>query len=154
VSVRAADMRFAEILDGAIADSGKLDALVERHGGEAGVFAHMRATLNVHEDDDEAILLESFCAELRLERPQCESVTAWFASGACSHKSQTENLSAFLTGGMTPEYFRRLRTVFNTVQDEPRSSLAKAKAIKANPALSTYLHDLCDRVAAVDARRK
>src|SRR5258707_792182 len=75
LATRAADGRFAEILDFAIRDAAKLREMLSRHDGDELRFAaHLRKGLDLAEDEDEAKVLTRFCAELGGERSMCERV--------------------------------------------------------------------------------
>ena len=52
-ATRAADGRFAEILDVAIGYSSKLRGLIAQHGDEARFFAHLRNTLQIADGETE-----------------------------------------------------------------------------------------------------
>jgi ATP-dependent helicase/nuclease subunit A len=154
LAVRAADGRFAEILDSAIGDSGKLRALIHRHGGEAGLFAHLRASLNVAEGEDGDEVLAQFCAELGSERSQLERVAAWLASGSASDRKQSGKLAEFVAAGMAAEQFGNLHTLFFTAANEQRVTLVTKATAAREPQLVVFLEALRDRVVAVEERRK
>ena len=153
IAARASDGRFADMLDSAIADCGKLRELLLRHeGDEERFFAHLRNTLKVAED--EGALLQRFCAELNREREHCERVAQWLRRGSSNDKKLGDGLAAFIAGDMSDGYFQHLRAVFFTVQDEPRISLVTKATASAEPELLRYLDTLKQRVLAVEERRK
>src|ERR1700704_3348122 len=121
---RAADGRFAEILDFAIGDSGKLRDVLSCHDGDELRFAaHLRKTLDLAEDEDEARVLARFCAELGGERIMCERIPRWLLGGSANDKKFGILFATFLDGGMAAEDFATLREVFYTVQNQPRRSI-------------------------------
>src|ERR1700680_148774 len=89
VATRASDGRCADMLDGAVADRGKLRELLVRHDGEAELFFdHLRNRLGVTEDEEG--VLTAFCAELARERKQSERVLQWLRSGSSNDKKLGE----------------------------------------------------------------
>ncbi len=155
LATRAADGRFAEILDFAIGDSGKLREMLSRHDGDELRFAvHLRRALDLAEGEDEAQVLARFCEELGGERTACERVTRWLLGGSSKDKQSGDLFTAFLSGGMAAEDFEILRAMFFTLQNEPRKSIVTKSTAAAEPELAAYLDRLRDRVLAVEERRR
>ena len=153
LATRATDGRFADMLDGAIADCGKLRELLTRHDGETErFFGHLRETLEVTEDEEG--VLRGFCAELNHERNHCEGVVQWLRGGSSNDKKLGERLAAFLAGDMAEVRFENLRAIFFTAQNEPRINLVTKAVAAAEPELLRYLHTLRERVLIVEERRK
>src|SRR4051812_12340418 len=82
IATRAADARFAEILDCAIADRGRIRDILARHGGAARLFAHVRQTLGVAEGETEATVVARFCTELRAESSALKRIVHWLLDGS------------------------------------------------------------------------
>src|SRR5262245_46697710 len=155
LATRAADGRFAEILNFAIGDSGRLRALLGAHGGDqAQFFAHVRRVLAVSPEEDEAQLIARFCEELGGERETCERMTARLLQGSASEKKFADQLASFFASGMAPERFDRFRKLFFTEQNEPRKSLITKARAASDPDLASYLDRLQARVLAFEDRRK
>src|SRR5258706_15544326 len=154
LATRAPDGRFAEILDFAIGDSGKLRDVLSCHDGDELRFAaHLRKTLDLAEDEDEARVLARFCAELGGERTMCERIARWLLDGSANDRKSGVLFAAFLDGGMAAEDFAILREVFYTVQNLPRRSIVTKSTARAQPELAAYLDRLKERVVAVETRR-
>jgi len=150
---RASDVRFADMLDSAIADCGKLRDLLFRHDSQAErFFAELRKRLDVTEGEGE--LLARFCAELDAERKQCDRVVRWLHGRSINDKKLGERLAAFLAGSMAEVRFENLRAMFFNAQNEPRVSLVTKAAAAAEPELLRYLEGLKERVLATEERRK
>src|SRR5262249_13234782 len=148
-ATRAADGRFAEILNFAIGDSGKLRALLAAHSGDqAQFFAHVRRVLAVLPAEDEAQLLTRFCEELGGERETCERMAAWLLQGSASEKKLGEQFAAFLAGGMGPERFDRFRSLFFTGGNEARKNPITKATAQSDPQLAAYFDRLQTRVLA------
>ena len=127
LATRAADGRFAEIVDGAIGNAGRLREVLAAHGNEEGrLFATLRKTLNVGPDDDESNVLERFCAQLRGERDRLKAIAQWLLTGSSTDRRLGGQLSAFLAN-ISSENFEPLRKIFLTTGGEPRKSLATKK---------------------------
>jgi ATP-dependent helicase/nuclease subunit A len=155
LATRAADGRFAEILDLAIADSGKLRDILARHGGEnARFFAHLRKLLGVAEGENEAAILTAFCTQLGGERKTCERIAQWLLAGSSNDRKLGNQFADFLARGMAPEHIDSLKAVFFTAQNEPRKTSVTKSTAAAQPELALYLEALKDRVLAVEERRK
>ena len=155
LATRAADGRFAEILDFAVGDSGKLRALLASHDRDpARFFAHVRETLAVSPGEDETQLLTGFCEELGGDRETCERMAEWLLKGSAKEKKLGEQLARFLAGGMTPERFERLRSVFFTTASEPRKSPITKGSAASHPHLAAYFDRLQARMLALEERRK
>ncbi|HYK79879.1 MAG TPA: double-strand break repair helicase AddA [Micropepsaceae bacterium] len=155
LATRAADGRFAEILDFAIGDSGRLREMLSRHDGDELRFAaHLQRTLDLAEGEDEAQVLGRFCAELRGERNICERIVPWLLGGSDNDEKSGDRFAAFLDGGMAAEDFAVLREVFFTDQDQPRKSIITKATARAQPELAAYLQRLKERVIAVEERRR
>jgi len=155
LATRAADGRFADILDFAIGDSGRLRALLMHHDGDEGrFFAHLRKTLGVAEGEDEAQLLTRFCTELGGERTICGRIVEWLLGGSANDKKLGSQFAAFLASGVAPDNFERLRSVFFTAANEPRKRLTTKATALAEVELDTYFEALRDRVIALEQRRR
>jgi ATP-dependent helicase/nuclease subunit A len=154
LATRAADGRFAEIVDKAIGNAGRLREILAQHGNEKKrFFACLRKTLNVEPGDDEGDVLERFCAELRAERTALQRITTWLEDGSSSDRRQGGYMSAFLSD-ISPDNFEQLRRVFLTLNGEPRKTLATKKTAKSQPELFGQFGQLRDRVLAADERAK
>ena len=155
LATRAPDGRFAEILDFAIRDSQKLRDMLSRHDGDEMRFAaHLQKTLGLAEDEDEAQVLERFCAELGSERLLCERAARWLLRGSANDKKSGDLFAAFLERGMAAEDFDDLRAMFFTVQNEPRKIIVTKSTAAAQPELAAYFDRLKERVVAVEERRR
>src|SRR5258705_663966 len=155
LATRAPDGRFAEILDFAIRDSGKLREVLSRHDGKELQFAaHLRKTLELTGDEDEAQILMRFCAELGGERHICERIAKWLLGGSPNDKKSGELFATFLNGGMAAEGFDNLRAMIFTENNEPRKSIVTKGTAAAQPDLASYLERLRERVLAVEERRR
>jgi ATP-dependent helicase/nuclease subunit A len=155
LATRAADGRFAEILDFAMGDSGKLRDMLSRHDGdELGFAAHLRRILGLTEGEDETQVLARFCAELGGERNMCERIVRWLLGGSVNDRKSGDLFAAFLGGGMAAEDFDVLRAIFFTVQNEPRKVIVTRSRAAAEPELAAYLDRLRERVLAVEERRR
>lgn len=93
LATRAADGRFGEILEFAVATRGKLRGIVEKSGGELRYFAHLRAALALEPDDDEAGIVARFCGELRAERAEMERIAEWLLSGTTTDQGHSIKFS-------------------------------------------------------------
>ncbi len=153
LAVRAADTRFADILDAAIAGGGKLRALLEKHGDEARFFAHLRKALSVAEGEDENAVLAQFCDKIGAERGDCERVAKWLLGGSVNDRKYGESLTRFVGRGMGAEFLPLLRAIFLT-KDGPRKQIATKKLIDAEPQLFATFESLRDRFVAMEERRK
>jgi len=152
---RAADGRFAEILDFAIGDSGKLREMLSRHDGDELRFAaHLRRALDLAEDEDEAHVLARFCAELGGERTMCERIARWLLGGSTKDGQSGDLFAAFLEGGMVADDYNNFRAIFFTEQNEPRKLIVTKSTAAAEPELSAYFARLKERVIAVEGRRR
>src|SRR5262245_20047064 len=80
LAARAHDGRFGEILDLAIAQSDRLLRLIGKDLKR--FFAQVRRRLDIGESDDESSVLKQFCADLSVERAQCERVAQWLLNGS------------------------------------------------------------------------
>jgi ATP-dependent helicase/nuclease subunit A len=155
LATRAADGRFAEILNFAIGDSGKLRALLAAHDGdETRFFAHLRRTLDVAHGVDESQLLTRFCEELGGERKTCERLAQWLLQGSATEKKLGEQLAAFVAAGFASEHFDRLRSVFFTDANEARKTLLTKATAASDPTLTAQFEQLQTRVLALEERRK
>jgi len=154
LATRAADGRFAEIVDGAIGNAGRLREVMATHGNEESrLFAMLRKKLDVGPDDDEKTVLERLCVELSGERDHLESIADWLIGGSSNDRRLGRHLSAFLTN-ISWENFDPLRNVFLTTGGQPRKTLATKKIAEAQPELFDKLVGLSDRVIAADEKAK
>jgi len=152
LATQAGDGRFAEILDLAIGQSGKLRRLIG--SDEKRFFSHMRKCLDVAEGDDEAAVLTRFCAELGGDREECERFVNWLRAGSPNDRKTGESLAEFLRGGMKTAHFGRLRLLFFTKDNEPRRSIFTRACGASNAELAERFEQLRDRVAAAEERRR
>jgi len=153
LATRAADARFAEILDLAVADSAKLREVLAQHGGdEARLFAHIRARLEVAEDETEARIVARFCSEIERESAQCERVVNWLLNGRRTDILLGRRMTEFLDRDMAPDSIDALRLLFIT-QGEPRQRLATKDLIRAEPKLHDYLSELQQRFLVMEEAR-
>jgi ATP-dependent helicase/nuclease subunit A len=151
---RTGDGRFADILDAAIGDSGKLRDMLARYGDDEARFSvYLRGTLGVPQGETEADVVTRFCAELASESQQCRNVADWLNSGTANDQKLGRRFADFLARGMAADAIDLLRNIFVTT-DGPRQSLATRALAARNPALLTYIEDLRDRFLAMEVRRK
>jgi ATP-dependent helicase/nuclease subunit A len=154
LATRAADGRFAEIVDNAIGNAGRLREVLAQHNNEKErLFAWLRKTLNVQPGDDEGDVLKRFCAELTAERATLQSIAAWLEAGSSSDRLRGGHMSAFLSD-ISSDNFEPLRNVFLTLSGEPRKTLATKKTAKAQPELFDQFGQLRERVLAADGNAK
>ncbi len=154
LATRAADGKFADIVDKAVGNAGRLQDVLAKHGNETDrLFARLRKTLNVEPDDDERDVLDRFCAELAAERATLQSIAAWLEAGSSNDRLQAEHLSAFLSD-ISPDNFPRLQKVFLTLDGTPRKSLATKKSANSQPELFEQFGQLRDRVISANENAK
>jgi ATP-dependent helicase/nuclease subunit A len=153
LATRAADSRFAEILDLAIGHAGRLRELVARHGGERNFFAHLRRTLDVADDEDETAILTRFCTELGGEKADCEKVANWLLGGSKSDIVYGRALSRFIARQFSADAIEHLSEMLVTLSG-PRQRLATTALARAQPVLMTWLQQLQQRYIAMEERRK
>jgi len=154
LATRAADGRFAEIVDGAIGNAGRLREVMSAHDNdESRLIAKLRKTLGVGPADDERSVLDSFCIELTGERAHMEAIAEWLLAGSSNDQRLGRQLGAFLVN-ISWENFEPLRSIFITAGGEPRKSLATKKTAEARPELFESLAGMRDRVIAADEKAK
>src|ERR1051326_136336 len=154
LATRAADGRFAEILEIAIGDSNKLRALIASHGDPERFFAHLRKTLQIAEGENEAIVLERFANELRSDRGTFERVADWLASGSANDKKAARQFAHTLVAESPAAQFESLRGIFFTTQSEPRKAVVTKTAAGNAPHLADYVEKLKSRVYTVEDHRR
>jgi ATP-dependent helicase/nuclease subunit A len=154
LATRAADGRFAEILDVAIGDSSKLRGLIAQHGDEARFFAHLHKTLQIVDGETEASVLERFCTELQGDRDICHRIVAWLAASSANDRKAGVQFSRFLAAELPAGQFEALRGVFFTSQNEPRKTLVTKAAASSSPQLANYIEKLKERVYTVEDHRR
>ena len=155
LATRAADVRFAEILNFAVGDSGKLREILAQHNDdEARYFVHLRKSLGIGQDENEIQLIADFCTVLTDERPQCERIAKWLREGSSRDVERGERLSQFLNSGLAVENFDLLRRALLKQDGEPFSPVATKNRQQAAPDLATAAEDLQRRLLAVEDRRK
>lgn len=153
---RANDARFADILNSAIVERGKLQNLLSMHGGNPqGFFRHLRKVLDVAEGDSEDAVLLRLCTELAAEKRHFVIAAELFAKGQKSDQQLSERLTAFIKGGMTADHYDHLRNAFFTAEGTPRKALVTKKTADANPNAVAWIETLKERVlAAGDHQRR
>ncbi|HXJ02073.1 MAG TPA: UvrD-helicase domain-containing protein, partial [Micropepsaceae bacterium] len=154
LATRAADGRFAEILNFAIGDGGRLRDLLARHGSEAHFFAHLRKTLDIAEGEDEAQIIARFCAERGGERDICERVVKWLLGGSSRDIERGKRLAQFVESGLVAESFEQLRRALLKQDGEAFTPIATKSRMQAEPELAAAAEDLQRRLIAVEDRRK
>ena len=154
IATRASDMRFAEILDSAMADSGKLRNLLDDHHGEANLLRHVRALLGVAEGEDEAAILSRFCLELKKEKLKLEGIVQGLSGRDGIDGKLSRGIADFLDAATDEAGCERLRDVLLTATGERRKQLLTKAAEKAQPGSLTYLDSLCERLLVMEERRK
>jgi ATP-dependent helicase/nuclease subunit A len=154
LATRAADGRFAEILDLAITHADKLRARIAHHGGIAPLFVHLRATLGVSAEDSEDAIVTKFCAALAGERAMVERVHAWLVGGGKTDRGLAECVEAFLNATGDAEKHKALSELFLTTTNGPRKRLASKPLQMAEPGLVTFLDGFQQRFVAMEERRK
>src|SRR5215471_516463 len=152
LATRAADGRFAEMLDLVIAQP---DKLRRRVGDDAaGFFAGMRKRLDVSPGEDEASVLTRFCTELNGERETCVRITRWLLAGSSSDQKSGAALVEFLDCGMNIDKFGVLRSLFYTKDNQPRQSHVTKGSAAGNPSLAAWFDALRERVIATEEKRR
>lgn len=154
LATRAADVRFAEIVDAAIGNAARLREILAQHDDDrTKLFTTLRKTLAIEPDIDGADVFEQLCAELRLELPLLQKIAAWLLSGKASDQRAGKNLQSFLSD-MSVENFDALLKVFLKTDGEPRLSLTTKGTAESNPDLLRNLEILRERVLATNERAK
>ena len=151
LAARASDIRFAEILESAIAGRSKLMHLLSRHGDKAAeLFRHIRKQLDVAEGVAEAQITEAICREVAAEEAQLQRAAQRLAAGSKADNDLAERIAAFLRSGMTGESYRLLKNIFFTTEHSPRANMATKQMQDKEPALIAWLDAIKDRVSAAD----
>src|SRR5262249_3474220 len=149
-ATRAADGRFAEILDLAGADSKKLRDVLARHDGdESRLFSRVRSQLEVPPDETDSRIVVRFCDGLRPERAHREHGANWLSNGLSSDTLPGRRLRVFLEADMAPDAVEELRATFTT-QNGARQSLATKGLIRAEPKLYEYISGLQQRFLVME----
>ncbi|MGY9105612.1 MAG: UvrD-helicase domain-containing protein, partial [Alphaproteobacteria bacterium] len=145
LATRAADGRFAEIVDGAIGNAGRLREVMSAHDNdESRLIAKLRKTLGVGPADDERSVLDSFCIEQTGERAHMEAIADWLLAGSSNDQRLGRQFSAFLAN-ISWENFEPLRGIFITAGGEPRKSLAATATL--TEAIVTVANSVLDEYA-------
>lgn len=152
--VRAADMRFSEILDLAMSQSGKISERIARHGGLENLFAYMRGILGSPPGEDEKSVLEQFCAEIGREQTQWRGLARWLIEGGKRDRERGERLAAFLEAECAPAAYEALRAAVLQKNLEPYKDIASKELRIARPENDTLARALQHRVLAAEERRK
>ncbi len=154
LATRAADGRFADIVDAAIGDVGRLRQVLAKHDeDQERLFVHLRGALNAPPGLDEEQVTERFCAGLQGERAELTRIAEWLSAGSANDKKVGGAIAGFLAN-MCGENFETLSSAFLTGTGTPRASLATKKTAETNPVLFTALQNLRDRVLMVEEQRK
>jgi len=152
---RANDARFAEILNSAMVERGKLQNLLSLHGGDPqGFFHHLRKILGVAEGDTEDAALLRLCTGLASEKRQFLIAAELFSRGGKSDHQLSERLTDFVKGGMGVDHYDLLRSAFFTLEGTPRKTLVTKKTAADNPNAAAWIETLRDRVLAADEERR
>lgn len=155
IASRANDARFADILNSAIVEHGKLQNLLSMHGGNPqGLFRHLRNVLGVAEGDTEDAVRLRLCTELAAEKQRFLHTSELLAKGGKSDAQLSERLTAFVKGGMGADHYDRLRSAFFTIEATPRKTLVTKKTAEANPNAVAWLESVRDRVVAADDQQR
>jgi len=155
LAARAGDGRYADILADALGrESGKLLALVDRHGGQESFFAHLRQTLGTGLGEDEDAVVVDFCAGLVRERAALERAAKTLLAGSANDIRVGKPLAEFAGAGCAPRAIEALRGALLTGDGEPRKTLVTKATAKSDPALAPLLASLQQRLIAMEERRK
>src|SRR5438105_9733107 len=155
LAARANDVRFADILDSAIAGRGKLKQLLTKYGGDVEIFCrHLRKTLDIAADESEQQIVSQFCTEILAEKDQLLRVMRWLSGGSSSDQDTADRITAVLEAATAIQRYAQLRAVFCTTDHKLRSKLVTKELQCAQPALAQYLQTLQERFASADDRKR
>src|SRR5438067_6250698 len=155
LAARANDVRFADILDSAIAGRSKLKQLLTKYGGDVDIFCrHQFKTLDIAADESEQQIVSQLCSEIVSEKDQLLRVIRWLAGGSNSDQDSADRVTEFLEAGTAIQRYARLRAVFCTTDHKLRSKLVTKELQCAQPALMQYLQALQERFVSADDRRR
>jgi ATP-dependent helicase/nuclease subunit A len=154
LATRAADGRFAEILNFAVGDSARIRELIVRHRGKAGFFAHLRRTMGIADGEDELGILTAFCADLAAHRADMLRSVPWLLRGSSDDRKLGARLQAFLDSGMSPGGYEHLSRAFLTTAGGQRKRLVTKRAAEEEPRLFAFVELLCARFQEAEDCRK
>jgi ATP-dependent helicase/nuclease subunit A len=124
LATRAADGRFAEILNFALGDGARLRALLAEHNDEPErFFAHLRKTMGIAPGEDETQIVNRFRNDVLRDQGQFAGIAAWLRSGSSTEREFATRFAAFLDPGADDSGYEQLLKAFLTGEGVARKRL-------------------------------
>ena len=156
VNSRVNEQDFDDLMAGLTAARGKLERLIARHGGLAGVIAVTGQRLGLEPDDSEAKLTAAGVAEGSFEREALTRAAAALAKTANSDRPRGERLGQWLASDAAAraDHFEDYASIFLVQKlDRARAKLATVEARKQLPEIDEILGREAERVLNLCRRR-
>lgn len=155
LAARASDGKFADILNSAICDRGRLTALLARFDADPErFFRHLHKVLDVPPGETEADILGRLCAELAEEKSQFIRAAGVLARGKKGDTELCTRLGDFFESEAAPENFDRLIAAFFTQAGEVRRKLVTNSIAADYPGETAWLETVRERVVAAEDRKR
>ena len=155
ITHRIHETGFPDLMAELAGGRGRLERLIHRHGGVAGVAGALRARLELEPGDSAATLLERACDESRFDAAGLRAALAALAGGAKTDQERGAAMAVWLADPATrAASFERWRSVFLTREGEIRKTLCTKAVRQAWPGVDETLLAEAERLIRVADRLK
>ncbi|TAN59403.1 MAG: double-strand break repair helicase AddA, partial [Magnetospirillum sp.] len=155
ITNRIHETGFPELMAELATGRGRLERLIHRHGGIAGVGAALRRRLDLKADDTAATLLARACDDTRFDAAGLRAALPALESGAKTDQERAAVLAAWLADPAgRPAGFERWRAAFLTKDGEIRKTLCTKAVRQGFPGVEDTLLAEAERLMMVSDRLK
>ncbi|WP_173981546.1 double-strand break repair helicase AddA [Magnetospirillum sp. SS-4] len=155
VSGRIHETAFPELMAELASGRGRLERLMERHGGLAGVTGALRSRLGLDEGETAAVLLDRACDDGRLDAAGLRRAVEGLQGGTVTDQKNAAAMAAWLADPAgRPAGFAGWRSVFLTDKGVIRKTLCTKAVREAFPHVEAAMLAEAERLLRVSDRLK
>ncbi len=153
---QTSEQKLQDILDAALgSDRRKLSrAIAGCLSSDGSLTRIVRRFHGAHETFSEDEIVRDFCATLKAQIVQLESVVRWLGAGTANDKKRAAGLERALTMELGPGSFEALRDTFQKTDGERYANLVTKGTAAKQPDLLNYLENLGDRFCQAEEKRR
>ncbi|CAA7622214.1 ATP-dependent exoDNAse beta subunit [Candidatus Terasakiella magnetica] len=155
VTGRIHETAFPELMAELAGERGRLERLMERHGGCGGVIAAFRGRLGLAEDETPALLLARACDDARFDAAALRTALAALQTGTKTDQDKAAAMAVWLADpAARQDGFARWSAVFLTAEGSIRKTLCTKGVRDAFPGVEAVLLAEAERLLFIDGRLK
>ena len=155
VSARVSEDGLSDLVGDLLSERSRLEAAINRAGGEAALAAMIRRQLGVGGDETDGGLLAAAAEDTAFDAPALRAAATALDAGTKTDRERADLIAAWLGDPDTrPAGFETYKTAFLTKDGGIRARLATKNVADAHPSVVAALTHEAERLRTLEARRR